>query len=239
MCYVVRLHIPASNNMTEYEALDVRGDSQLVIYQEADELAKTVSGRTTVPPNVFTLDFVKPSVNFKDPAGASAMTAEPSGAMATEPSAEGPTAEGSEAMETNTEISSADEAEAMQIDEASPSRDWRNQYLEWMNRGFQPSYRAQARHIARQAKSFILIDQELYKRSPLGVLQRCIPIPEGRELIRDIHAEICGHHAARRTLVGNTFRQGFYWPTVVADTTEVVRTCEGCQFYARKTHVTP
>jgi transposase InsO family protein len=37
--------------------------------------------------------------------------------------------------------------------------------------------------------------------------------------------------------VGNVFRQGFYWPTTIADTNEVVRTCEGCQFYARKTNL--
>ena len=68
-------------------------------------------------------------------------------------------------------------------------------------------------------------------------MQRCIPIPEGKELIRDIHAGVCGHHAVPRTLVGNAFRQGFYWPTAVADTTDVVRTCEGCQFYTQKTHL--
>jgi hypothetical protein len=65
-------------------------------------------------------------------------------------------------------------------------------------------------------------------------MQRCVPIPQGRELLRDIHAGMCGHHAAPRTLVGNAFRQGFYWPTAVADASEIVRTCEGCQFYARK-----
>jgi hypothetical protein len=47
-------------------------------------------------------------------------------------------------METETEPSSADEGEAMQIDEAPPSQDWRNQYLDWINRGVLPSDRAQA-----------------------------------------------------------------------------------------------
>jgi transposase InsO family protein len=47
----------------------------------------------------------------------------------------------------------------------------------------------------------------------------------------------CGHHAAPRALVGNAFRQGFYWPTAVADATRIVRTCQGCQFYARQTHL--
>jgi hypothetical protein len=64
-----------------------------------------------------------------------------------------------------------------------------------------------------------------------------VPIPQGRELLWDIHAGVCGHHTAPRTLVGNAFRQGFYWPTAVADASEIVRTYEGCQFYARKSNL--
>jgi hypothetical protein len=87
------------------------------------------------------------------------------------------------------------------------------------------------------AKSFTLINGELYKRAASGILQRCVPIPEGRELLRDIHAGICGHHAAPRTLVGNAFRQGFYWPTAVADASEIVCASGGCQFYTRKSNL--
>jgi hypothetical protein len=205
--------------------------------EEADELVKIASGRTTVSPNIFARDLTKPSVNFENPAEAAVAAPKPSGAATAEPSAKDPSAEESEAMDTETEISSVDEAEAMEIDEAPPSRDWRAQYLDWMIRGVLPSDRAQAWGIARRAKCFVLIDDELYKRSPLSILQRCIPIPEGKELIQDIHTEICSHHAAPRTLIGNVFRQGFYWLMAVADATEVVRTCEGCQFYARKMHL--
>ncbi|XP_039824644.1 uncharacterized protein LOC120686487 [Panicum virgatum] len=205
--------------------------------EEVDELAKIASGRTTVPPNVFARNLTNPSVDFKNLAEAIGAAPERSGAATAEPSAKGPSVEESKAMDTEAKISSADEAEAMEIDEDPPSRDWRAQYLDWMIRGVLPSDHAQGRRITRRAKSFVLNDNELYKRSPSGVLQCCIPIPEGRELIRDIHAGFCGHHAAPRTLVGNAFRQGFYWPTAVADATEVVRTCEGCQFYAQKTHL--
>jgi hypothetical protein len=79
-----------------------------------------------------------------------------------------------------------------------------------MDRRELPSDRSEARRIARMAKSFALVDGELYKRTVSGVLQRCIPIPQGRELLRDRHAGVCGHHAAPRTLVGTAFRQGFY-----------------------------
>jgi transposase InsO family protein len=37
--------------------------------------------------------------------------------------------------------------------------------------------------------------------------------------------------------MGNAFRQGFYWPTTMADATRIVRSCRGCQFYARQTHL--
>jgi transposase InsO family protein len=37
--------------------------------------------------------------------------------------------------------------------------------------------------------------------------------------------------------VGNAFRQGFYWPTAVADATRIVRSCRGCQFYAKQTRL--
>jgi hypothetical protein len=46
-----------------------------------------------------------------------------------------------------------------------------------MDRGELPSDRSEARRIARMAKTFALIDGELYKRPASGVLQRCIPIP--------------------------------------------------------------
>jgi ribonuclease HI len=207
--YVLRLHFPASNNVVEYEALvnglhitielgvrrlDARGDSQLVIdqvmknshcrdpkmeaycdevrrledkfyglelnhvarrYNEtADELAKIASGRTTVPPNVFSRDLHQPSVKTDD-------TPEP-------------------------EAPSAAEGEALRIGEerngVTPNRNWQTPYLQYLHRGELPLDRAEARRLARRAKSFILLgdEKELYHRSPSGILQRCISIAEGQ-----------------------------------------------------------
>jgi hypothetical protein len=127
----------------------------------------------------------------------------------------------------------ADETDAMDTEPAPRTEDWSSKYHAWMDRGELPSDRSEDKRIDRMSKSFTLIDGELYKRDASGVLQRCIPIPQGCELLRDIHAGMCGHHAAPRALVGNAFRQGFYWPTAVADGC----TCEGCQFYACKTNL--
>ena len=66
---------------------------------------------------------------------------------------------------------------------------------------------------------------------------KCVPTDQGKQLLLEVHAGIYGHHVAPRLLVKKAFRQGFYWPTVLQDVEEVVRTCEGCQFYARQTHL--
>jgi ribonuclease HI len=241
--YVLRLHFPASNNVTEYEALvnglhiaielgvrrlDARGDSQLVINQvmknshchdlkmeaycdevqrledkfhglelnhvarryneTVDELAKIASGRTTVPPDVFSRDLHQPSVKTDD-------TPEPEKASALP---EAPSAQPEEAS-APPEAPSAPEGEALRVDEerngVMPNRDWQTPYLQYLHRGELPLDRAEARRLARRAKSFVLLgdEKELYHRSPSGILQRCISIAEGQELLQEIHLGACGH----------------------------------------------
>jgi hypothetical protein len=64
----------------------------------------------------------------------------------------------------------ADEAEAMDTEPVPSVGDWRDKYMAWMDRGELPSDRSEAIRIARMAKSFTLVDGELYKRAALGVL---------------------------------------------------------------------
>jgi hypothetical protein len=204
--------------------------------KEADELAKIALGRITVPPNVFARDIAQPSVNLEPyPSSREEPSGAPSNPTGTEPMDEDHSNEAY--MLSLIEGYGADEAEAMDIEMATSEVDWRDKYTAWMHRGELPADQTEARRIPRMAKSFTLIDGELYRRTASGILQRCVPIPQWRELLRDIHAGVCGHHAAPRTLVVNAFRQGFYWPTAVADTSEIVRTCEGCQFYAHKSNL--
>jgi ribonuclease HI len=233
--YVLRLHFLASNNVAEYEALvnglhiaielgvrrlDARGDSQLVIdqvmknshrrdpkmeaycdevrrledkfyrlelnhiarrYNEtADELAKISLGRTMVTPDVFSRDIHQPSVKIDD-------TPDP--------------------KET-----SAAEGEALRVDGErngiAPNRNWQTPYLQYLHRGELPLDKPEARRLARRAKLFVLLgdEKELYHRSPSGILQRCISVAEGQELLQEIHSGACSHHAAPRALVGNAFR---------------------------------
>ena len=93
--------------------------------------------------------------------------------------------------------------------------DWRVPLLACLiNKVLLPE-RTKARWIARRAKTFVVLGDELYKRSPSGVLMKCIPTNQGRQLLLEVHARICGHHVAPWSLVRKAFRQGFYWPTAL------------------------
>jgi ribonuclease HI len=191
--------------------------------ETADELAKIASGRTTVPPDVFSQDLHQPSIKTDD-------------------TPEAPSAQ-PEAPSAQPEALSAPEGEALRVEEersgVTHNQNWQAPCLQYLHRGELPLDRAEAPRLARRAKSFVFLGdrKELYHCNPSGILQRCISIAEGQELLREIHSGACGHHAAPRALVGNAFRQGFYWPTTVADATRIVRTCQGCQFYARQAHL--
>jgi len=186
--------------------------------EAADELAKIPSTRGTVPPDAFSRDLHKPSVDL-----------------------------GSGADIETTALQQTDVIEALLVAaevmeaEKRPGRpfDWRTSFLDCLIRRELPEDRSEARRIARRAKSYVIFGEnnELYRRTPIGILQRYITIEEGRKLLEDLHSGACGHHAAPQTLVGNAFRQGFYWPTAVAKAIELVHSCHGCQFYAKQTHL--
>ena len=61
-----------------------------------------------------------------------------------------------------------------------PSADWRKPYLDWLVREVLPTDKTEARHVTHRAKSFVLINDELYKKGHTGILQCCIPIEQGK-----------------------------------------------------------
>jgi hypothetical protein len=165
--------------------------------ETADELAKIASGRTTVPPDVFSRDLHQPSVKIDDTLEPEAPSAQ-SEAPSAQPEAP---SDRPEAPSARPEVPSTPEDEALCIERersgVTPNRNWQTPYLQYLHRGELPLDRAEARRVGRGAKSFVLLGdgKELYHRSPSGILQRCISIAEGQELLQEIHSGACGHHA--------------------------------------------
>jgi transcription antitermination factor NusG len=130
--------------------------------------------------------------------------------------------------------------EMMEIDQAVftirevPS--WARPIMDFLVDGQVPADETEARRVTRRSKGYTIINKEIYKRSSMGVLQRCVESAEGQEMLREIHQEECGHHASSRALVAKVFRHGFYWPTALQESEDLVRKCNGCQMYAHQIH---
>ena len=52
-------------------------------------------------------------------------------------------------------------------------------------------------------------------------------------MLREVHEGICGNHIGARTLAGRVLRQGYYWPTILKDATDLVKRCRICQEHAK------
>jgi hypothetical protein len=89
--------------------------------------------------------------------------------------------------------------------------DWRQPFIDYIHEQKIPSDKSSAEQLMRRAKSYVLVGDKLYRRGSIsGVLMKCVPRIEGRDILEEIHKGVCGNHASSRTLVSKAFRRPFY-----------------------------
>jgi ribonuclease HI len=116
--------------------------------------------------------------------------------------------------------------------------DWSQPFIDYLSEQKVPSDKNSAEQLIRRAKSYVLVGGKLYKwGASSGVLMKCVPRQEGKDILEEIHKGVCSNHASSRTLVSKAFRRAFYWPSALGDTEELVRRCQGCQYFAKQQHV--
>ena len=89
---------------------------------------------------------------------------------------------------------------------------------------------------ARSAR-FTVHQGTLYKRGFSAPILKCVGKEDANYILREVHEGICGNHIGARTLAGKTLRQGYYWPTMLKDATELVKKSKACQEHAKISHL--
>jgi hypothetical protein len=113
--------------------------------------------------------------------------------------------------------------------------DWRQPFIDYIREQKVPTNKNLAEQITHQAKSYVLVGDKLHRwGATSGVLVKCVPREEGKDILEEIHNGVCGNHASSRTLVSKAFQRVFYWPTALGDVEELVRRCQGCQYFAKQ-----
>jgi hypothetical protein len=89
--------------------------------------------------------------------------------------------------------------------------DWRQPFIDYIREQKVPTNKILAEQLIHRAKSYVLVGYKLYKwGATSGVLMKCVPREEGKDILEEIHKGICGNHASSRTLVSKAFRRAFY-----------------------------
>jgi hypothetical protein len=113
------------------------------------------------------------------------------------------------------------------------SEDWRTEIISFLQGNCLSDDEAYNKRMEARTRPYVIIEGGLYKHGVCSPLLKCLSRAEGIELMKEIHAGLCGSHIGSRPLLGKVFRQGFYWPKAASNATDLVQKCENCQKCAR------
>jgi hypothetical protein len=113
------------------------------------------------------------------------------------------------------------------------SKDWRTEIVSFLQGNYLSDDKVYNKRMEARARPYVIIEGELYKQGVCSPILKCLSTTECQELMKEIHARLCGAHIGSRPLLGKVFRQGFYWPKAALDVADMVQKCENCKRCAR------
>uniref|UniRef100_A0A2N9ESE9 Integrase catalytic domain-containing protein n=1 Tax=Fagus sylvatica TaxID=28930 RepID=A0A2N9ESE9_FAGSY len=116
---------------------------------------------------------------------------------------------------------------------------WMSPIIHYLREGTLPTDRTEAHKLRIRASHFRLLGGILYKMGFSRPHLRCLSPEEANYVIREVHEGICGNHSGARSLAHKLTRAGYYWPSLLHDATQYVKTCDKCQRFANVPRVPP
>uniref|UniRef100_A0A2N9I556 RNA-directed DNA polymerase n=1 Tax=Fagus sylvatica TaxID=28930 RepID=A0A2N9I556_FAGSY len=243
--YALQLHFRATNNEGEYEALlaglklsksmgikalTVKSDSQLIVGQvkgEYEAKEDRMKKYLTVVKDLLTyfekVEFLQ--IPREDNVAADRLARLASLGIEIDGFIEiqrRPSTEGEETVNSITVVTT-----------------WMSPLIRYLREGTLPTDRAEAHKLRIRASHFRLMGGILYKMGFSRPHLRCLSPEEANYVIREVHEGICGNHSGAKSLAHKLTKAGYYWPSLLHDATQYVKTCDKCQRFANVPRVPP
>ena len=118
---------------------------------------------------------------------------------------------------------------------------WMEPIWDYLIDGHLPDDPKEAAKTRTRSARFTNHKGSLYKRGFFTPNLKCIAGEDTNYVIREVHEGVCGNHIGARALAGKLLRQGYYWPTMIRDATDLVRRCKICQKHVKTltSHLSP
>ena len=124
----------------------------------------------------------------------------------------------------------------VEIDDGKP---WYHDIRRYLEHGEFPEGAGRKDRLAIQklASQYVILKEELYKRQANGIQLKCLRKEEAQKVMEEVHAGVCGPHMNGLNLSRKIVRQRFYWSTMEADCTRMVKHCHDCQVHGNLSHL--
>ena len=103
--------------------------------------------------------------------------------------------------------------------------------------GLVPNDPKEASKLRTRSARFTIHKGSLYKRGFFTPILKCIAGKDTDYVLREVNEGVCGNHIGAWTFAGKALRQGYYWPTMLRDATELVKKCKVYQEHAKISHL--
>ena len=121
----------------------------------------------------------------------------------------------------------------VQVAKIRSDPNWMNPIWDYIIDGRLPDDPKAAAKIRTRSARFTNHKGSLYKRGFFTPILKCIAGKDTEYVLREVHEGICGNHIGARALAGKVLRQGYYWPTILKDATDLVKKCKICREHAK------
>ncbi|XP_057755308.1 uncharacterized protein LOC130974437 [Arachis stenosperma] len=115
---------------------------------------------------------------------------------------------------------------------SSNRESWTYPILQYLLDGTLPPDKKEGKRIKREAANYTIVAGQLYKRGFSQPLLKCVEPGDTEYILREIHEGCCGHHVGGKTLAQKIIRAGYFWPTIIRDSIQLVKSCDKCQRHA-------
>ena len=114
---------------------------------------------------------------------------------------------------------------------------WMNPIWDYLIGGLLPNDPKEAAKLRTRLARFTVHKGRLYKRGFFAPVLKCIEERDADYVLKEVHEGVCGNHIGARALAGKVLRQGYYWPTMLRDATDLVKKCKICKEHAKISHL--
>ncbi|CAN6562475.1 unnamed protein product [Malus baccata var. baccata] len=115
----------------------------------------------------------------------------------------------------------------------SEMEDWRSPIVHHLKDPSSPT----SKKSRQQATKYVLWAKNLLRKTPDGLLLKCLGQEESMRVMAEVHEGICGAHQAGTKMRWLLRRYGYFWPDMEKDCKSYARGCEECQRHGPLQHV--